>query len=572
MHKKLVLAVVVYSFALSNFAFATAGQTPAPAVAKPVASPAAIKEVLSYMPPGEAMAFMDVQRAIGETLPGIFGVDSAAMTKVRLLLAGIKSEEGIDPNELDLLAAGLPMERPSGSTPFVIMRGRFNSPALIDSVYQVNRSKQELMWLKQEPHRRILQMTIDLTLLQSFTEQEHATELKAMMTSVDEAKGLVRGIYPAGKDPITPDLTATGADLAKFAALVPTDSNQAQGFQTRLNALQKELEAVTAGDDRRTSKILDIDARISRMQLEVAQAMNVYHAFNTGDPETLVSSTKLLLGQLNTKLTQLPKATVARRRALPDVEETAKYLRTATTGLLIGATIQHIQTHKKMSMVEFPTDLFVRRDENYAGRKLIIFVARGPEAPAYDEDPAPITEMPKETTVETSTAFGVIDDHTIVRGDPAIVREVLDTVANGGKHNADLIETAMRDKQAVIGFAAKFKVLDNPEGDLLDRFDSVTSKKAGEVWQLSGSLVGGPGDLSLNAGVAKDQWSTSPGAPVAPGQNAAKSAASAPVTRMDDLMSEIFDSFRPLVVGVEGQLKLKFSAPKVAALLDRISR
>ena len=91
--------------------------------------------VLSTLPPSDAVIFVDVQRLLNEAIPGVFAAEPAKLAQINDQIDNFKTKTGIDPRSFDRLAVGLRYTYPGPGVTKVenvaILRGTFNPSAVV---------------------------------------------------------------------------------------------------------------------------------------------------------------------------------------------------------------------------------------------------------------------------------------------------------------------------------------------------------------------------------------------------------------------------------------------------------
>jgi hypothetical protein len=101
---------------------------------KPVIKPGPPADILSYLPPSDGVALIDVRRLMNETLPRIMAGDPAKLVIANAEIEKFKTRTGIDPRSFDRVVLGIRYMYPTpGVTKLetvAIARGTFDTRAL----------------------------------------------------------------------------------------------------------------------------------------------------------------------------------------------------------------------------------------------------------------------------------------------------------------------------------------------------------------------------------------------------------------------------------------------------------
>jgi hypothetical protein len=123
----LAFSFALAAFGLSQFGF---GQKRASGSAT-----GQVSNLLSSLPPSDAVALINVKRVLDEALPKLLAESPAKLTEVNDELAKFKAQTGLDPRSFDQIALGLKYTYPSEGTTKIktvaLARGTFNSGAIV---------------------------------------------------------------------------------------------------------------------------------------------------------------------------------------------------------------------------------------------------------------------------------------------------------------------------------------------------------------------------------------------------------------------------------------------------------
>jgi hypothetical protein len=102
-------------------------------------------DLLSALPASDAVAFVDAQKILNDTLPTVLANRPDIMTKIRKELDKAKNEVGIDPNTIESAALGISFKsKSSGENVVVIVRGKFSSSEVIDAGFAAAENKEKV--------------------------------------------------------------------------------------------------------------------------------------------------------------------------------------------------------------------------------------------------------------------------------------------------------------------------------------------------------------------------------------------------------------------------------------------
>lgn len=116
---------LVFSFAVSSIGFAQRGRT----------TSAQAPTLLSFLPPSDAVALINVNRVLDEALPKLLAENPAKLAEITSELAKFKAQTGLDPRSFDQIALSLSYQYPrEGITKIstaALARGTFNAGAIV---------------------------------------------------------------------------------------------------------------------------------------------------------------------------------------------------------------------------------------------------------------------------------------------------------------------------------------------------------------------------------------------------------------------------------------------------------
>lgn len=112
---------------------------------RPKTTAAAPMAIASYLPASDAVAVIDVKRALNQTMPSILGSDPAKLAQANAEVDKFKTKTGIDLRSFDQLVVSVRYEYPSATATrldtVAIAHGRFDSKAAVASARQTATGK-----------------------------------------------------------------------------------------------------------------------------------------------------------------------------------------------------------------------------------------------------------------------------------------------------------------------------------------------------------------------------------------------------------------------------------------------
>lgn len=173
--------------------------------------------MLSALPASDAIAFVDTQRLLNETMPTVFANRPDLLAKVRVHIDKAKTEIGIDPNLIDAAALGISFKSKSNAeNAVVIVRGRFDAKTAIDAGF-TNIEKEGKMKRQQTTYegrtihylKRIQTNTKSNSNPISFDNDTAVVILDPQTVAVSDVNGIRTAIDAAnGKNRVSDELVA----------------------------------------------------------------------------------------------------------------------------------------------------------------------------------------------------------------------------------------------------------------------------------------------------------------------------------------------------------------------------
>ena len=132
MNKKVLGSSIALAFVV--FTLGSGFDSTGSAQRKPASSPAPQADVLSYLPPSDGIALIDVRRLMNETMPRILAGDPAKLAQANAEIEKFKTRTGIDPRSFDRVVLGMrytyPTPKVTKLETVAIARGTFDAKAL----------------------------------------------------------------------------------------------------------------------------------------------------------------------------------------------------------------------------------------------------------------------------------------------------------------------------------------------------------------------------------------------------------------------------------------------------------
>ncbi|HEY0005269.1 MAG TPA: hypothetical protein VGB17_10715 [Pyrinomonadaceae bacterium] len=133
MRQKLQSLFLIFAMMLTTLALFGARPEPSRAAARTVA--ASGSDMLSQLPPSDAVIFVDAQKVLTDAVPAVLAVNPNLLLKLNAEIEKFKTETGVDPRTFESVAVGLKLAPGSLSnfSMVFIVRGSFESKALIEA-------------------------------------------------------------------------------------------------------------------------------------------------------------------------------------------------------------------------------------------------------------------------------------------------------------------------------------------------------------------------------------------------------------------------------------------------------
>lgn len=140
MNRKIVITFFTLALAVTVLTAAISAQR-----TRPKTTAAAPVAIASYLPASDAVAVIDVKRALNQTMPSILGSDPAKLAQANAEVDKFKTKTGIDLRSFDQLVVSVRYEYPSATATkldtVAIAHGRFDSKAAVASARQTATGK-----------------------------------------------------------------------------------------------------------------------------------------------------------------------------------------------------------------------------------------------------------------------------------------------------------------------------------------------------------------------------------------------------------------------------------------------
>ena len=131
MNKKVLGSSIALAFVVLTLGF---GYGSGSAQRKPASNTAPPADILSYLPPSDGIALIDVRRLMNETLPRIMAGDPVKLVAANAEIEKFKTRTGIDPRSFDRVVLGMrytyPTPKVTKLETVAIARGTFDAKAL----------------------------------------------------------------------------------------------------------------------------------------------------------------------------------------------------------------------------------------------------------------------------------------------------------------------------------------------------------------------------------------------------------------------------------------------------------
>lgn len=132
-YRKIHALSLTLALLLAVFACTTTTPSSSAAIAPPAAA-ASAGDLLSALPPSDAVIYLDLQRGLSDALPGFLATKPKALAKLNAEIDKMKVETGIDLRTFDAVAAGVTFGQRGSSMKIVLLvRGRFDSNGIINA-------------------------------------------------------------------------------------------------------------------------------------------------------------------------------------------------------------------------------------------------------------------------------------------------------------------------------------------------------------------------------------------------------------------------------------------------------
>lgn len=568
MHRKITVLCLIFLILLSHTAFAPIQ------AAEENAAGAFPSELVALLSGSDVVALVDVRRMLQETAPDLLNNEPASMEKLKKLAKLIEDETGIDPYQVNQIAAGLNLRENKPKDLALVVRTETPAIALAEKMFQKEAADARFTMEKNPLRNRLsnLRLRVD-----SFNQvfgggasdtdtaagaqneiEQTAQKFAAFRDKYNELKSLV-GEAKVSPAAVSADLNATiekiGASLVVYTMLVEAAGKMKfEEEAARIAELEKELAAITASDPQRSQKLAAIASLVGEAEKSFSEknrAIEMVVNFKDSEINSPISGKQM--DKALELLKTLPAAAGARR---------TRSLQTVRTELTVFSN----ELEKRYREIEekeggvfetgvfFPTYVSVtKRDETIGGKKALVIITKSRqngERGADDEG---------DFTAEKALLF--YDEKTMIVGSKKDVtaQMLAGQTSPGNKENEQRMSRMLaKVPNSLVSFAVNLQGIDlGGLNDLLGDED--------KVWEIYGGWTSVSKEMTLSVAVEK----TDIPLVIAPktAENGAVNKMKIPVIEDNSAAADLFKLLAKSLVGAEGKFTLKFEKRKIARLV-----
>ncbi len=508
-------------------------------------------EIINLFDDPDALAVVQVRKILSETAPALLGSRPETLDKIRAAMKSIEDDSGINPYALEKIYIGMKPHKAS-ETLMVVLQTNEPAGALVEKIFQTQTAKAKFAPEINPLKNRIDSMERGIKPLKEnvIPQNQPSAEDLAKLDEYEIAIGQLKPskAQQAGYNKLQADFAEMKKLFAQYQTLQTSVYNLGD-LPERLDAVKKQVEAISAGDPQRKEKIAAADKLLIPIEKELDEKRNrmvsvdeskAFASFSTDGmpfiPENLQTD-----AEAESKFYfELPPFVTERIESLKMLIET-----------MSAKTVPPNSRLKEMDAegakyILYPlSETVTRKDETVGGKKLTI-IRTVKNYPKESETVLP----PKED------AFLVYDDKTLVFGEKAVIAKTVEAKAADANRVAK--NMIARSTDSLVAFGVNFRNLDM--GEFAAAFGEQKN-----AWQVVGSLDSTGNDFSLSAALEKTEFPQI--------VKATKKEIELPISKNDIPGGGDFDSlFKSMLnsmVGLEAKVTVRFDKQKTAAFVEK---
>jgi hypothetical protein len=307
MRKKIHAPLVALAVALTVAVF-VGSRTERPAVASPAAN-----YIVSSLPESDAVIFIDAQRLLADTIPGVLANDPALLARVNDRIDKFKEKTDVDLRLFDSIAVGVRFVAPSKNEEFkfvALAQGRFDANAVLNAVLIAAKRDGGLQPQERQYDGRTVFILTPGRLEEKKPEDKQAETAEApkatgphvMALAAFDANTLVFGDLESVRAALDISAKRVDDELARLATIKP---DAVVGFSGNVPSfLTQQLERETDPIAKNLSAIRQVYGSVSNAgaETETHVTLRTENPDQAREISRAVSALKLL-GSFNTKQT-----------------------------------------------------------------------------------------------------------------------------------------------------------------------------------------------------------------------------------------------------------------------------
>lgn len=526
-------------------------------------------ELVAFLSDPEAVVVINVKKIIAEVAPTLLNNDAASIEKLRSAMRSIEDETGVNPFVVERIVFGAGIGGADADDPLVILQLNSAAGVAAERMHQnkvaAAKLANEINPLKARASMLSDRVTIGKSPAESgnFAEDEIYTNFEQTRIRAEETLQILENLpTTTANQALSNNLKTDVSSLIEAVNRLQAEyvkRTTGQDFNSRVEALKKQLEQISPNDTQRTAKISDVSKKLRQLEIEHDNFL-----YETGELRNALSvgvnapNGDTVLTEVKEKLEKLPAAAPRRTQSLREIQTAVAQLNGKFRILESNVKPENLSpppppSPKPPTPDEATAELYAlstdvsRRDETVEGKKVIVSTVTEKFAPNSGKN---------DKTVET--ALLVFDDKTLIIGDLMDVTKTLAAkTADDSRSARNLIA---KSGDALVAFGVDLRNVNLGE----------TAAFLGEqknAWQIFGALTSSGSDLSLTATVEKTDvpLNLSPKT-----ENPLERFKVPPVG--DNAFADLLELMVKSIVGVEGKLTLRFEKKKAVTMLERAPR
>ena len=507
-------------------------------------------EVINLYDDPDMMAVIQIKKMLSETAPALFGSRPETLDKLKSTMKKIEDDTGVNPFSIEKLFVGMKSNDPGGTT-MVIMQTSEPASVLVEKIYQSQTVKAkfaaEINPLKNriDSVERTVKPLKETIIPQNQPSAEDFAKLEEYETALSKVKP--SKAQQAGYDKVKTDFAELKKLFIQYQNLQTSVYNLGD-LPERLDAVKKQVEAISPNDPQRKAKIAAADKLLVPVEKELSEKRNrmisvdetkVFAAFSADGMPIIPENLQTDAEAESRFYFELPPVLIERIESLKTLNEEM-----SAKTIPPNSRLAEMDAISEKYIIYPLSETVTRKDETIGGKKMLVITT----VKNYPKESETVIE-PKED------AYLVFDEKTIILAKKEVIAKTIESkTPDSNKVAKNMIA---RSADSLIAFGVNFRNLDM--GEFAKVFGE--NKKA---WQIVGSLDSTGSDFSVSAAFEKTEFPQLVQATKKPGELPINTSDIPGGDDFDDLFKSLFNS----MIGLEAKVTVRFDKQKTAAFVE----